>query len=142
MCVRVEATMVRIFDVRHISVSINRSPGEVYAFITDGATLPRWASGLGATSQRAGDEWLVQGPLGQARVRFATPNAFGVADHTVTLDTGVTVHNPIRVLPNGDGCTVTFTLMRLPEVPERKFNEDAEWVRKDLETLKRILEEP
>ena len=35
----------------------------------------------------------------------------GVPDHDV-LESGVTVHNPIRVVPNGSGSTVIFTLMR------------------------------
>jgi hypothetical protein len=135
-----EKAMSDLFEFKHISVSINRSPSDVYAFISDGANLAQWASGLGTTFQRDGDEWLVQGPLGTARVRLSKPNDFGVADQTVTLDTGVTVQNPIRVVPNGDGCTVTFTLMRLCDVSERKFNDDAAWVQKDLETLKAILE--
>jgi hypothetical protein len=137
-----KALMADTFEVRHISVSIVRPPGEVYAYISDGANLALWATGLGASFQREGDLWLVQGPLGSVRVRIAPLNEFGVADQTVTLQSGVTVHNPIRVVANGEGSTVTFTLMRLPGVSERKFNDDAKWVEKDLMTLKAILERP
>ena len=133
-------TMNGPFEVRHISVSIVRPPRDVYAFISDGDNLAQWASGLGSGIHREGDEWVVQGPLGTARVRFAAPNEFGVADHAVTLENGVTVHNPIRVVANGDGSTVTFTLMRLAGVSEEKFNEDAKWVEGDLARLKAVLE--
>ena len=34
----------------------------------------------------------------------------GVLDHDVTLPSGETVHNPMRVIPDGDGCEVVFTL--------------------------------
>src|SRR5215212_8130717 len=119
-----EQRMSTTFEVRHISVSIDRSPKEVYAFIADGANLVRWASGLGTAIRRDGDQWVAQGSIGTVRVRLANPNDFGVADQDVTLDTGATVHNPIRVVPNGAGSTVTFTLMRWPDVSERKFEDD------------------
>jgi hypothetical protein len=141
-----------LFEVRNITVSIHRSPGDVYAFVVNGENLPRWAAGLGKDIRRAdGGDWIaVGGPLGYVRVRFAPLNDLGVADHAVTpfapanstpnLSTGVTVHNPVRVLPNGTGSSVVFTLMRLPGVSEQQFAEDAEAVERDLATLKAILE--
>ena len=128
------------YEVRHIRVSIDRAAAEVYAFIADGNNLRRWASGLGDSVERDGDEWRAEGPLGTVRLRLAKPNDFGVADHTVTLADGTVVHNPLRVVANGDGSTVTFMLMRLPGVSPQKFKDDAAWVEKDLTTLKRVLE--
>jgi hypothetical protein len=58
----------------------------------------------------------------------------------VTLNTGVTVQNPIRVLPNAAGSSVIFTLMRREGVSSQQFEEDAKAVQRDLETLKRLLE--
>jgi hypothetical protein len=131
-----------LLEVRNISVSIQRSPRDVYEFITNGENVPRWAAGLGDKARRLDGEWLVEGPLGTVRVRFTPPNDLGVADHDVVLATGVTVHNPIRVVPNGSGSTVVFTLMRLPGVTARQFNQDEEAVAKDLATLKALLERP
>ena len=132
--------MATTFEARHISIEIERSSKEVYDFISGGANLPQWASGLGNSFRRNGEEWVVEGPVGTAKVRFARPNEFGVADQYVTLETGVTVHNPIQVIPNGTGSTVTFTLLRLEGVSEQKFNDDAKWVEKDFATLKALLE--
>jgi hypothetical protein len=134
--------MEGLFEVRNITVSIHRSPRDVYAFISNGENVPRWATGLGNEIQRVDSEWLAEGPLGKVRVRFAPPNDLGVADHDVVLETGVTVHNPIRVVPNGAGSTVIFTLMRLPGVSEQDFEDDAKTVEKDLTTLKALLEQP
>jgi hypothetical protein len=128
------------YEVRHISVSIDRAPAEVYAFMVDGNNLRHWASGLGDKVEREGDQWRADGPVGTVRLRLAKPNDFGVADHTVTLANGDIVHNPLRVVANGAGSTVTFMLMRLPGVSPQKFNDDAAWVEKDLATLKRLLE--
>lgn len=133
--------MERLLEVRNISVSIHRSPKDVYAFISNGENVPRWAAGLGTRIRRVDDEWIAEGPIGSVRVRFAPPNDLGVADHDVVLASGVTVHNPIRVVPNGAGSTVIFTLMRLPGVSARQFTQDAKTVQKDLESLKALLEE-
>jgi hypothetical protein len=62
-----------------------------------------------------------------------------VLDHDATLPSGDVVHDPMRVVPNGNGCTVTFTLMRLPGVTHEKFKEDAQWVEKDLFRLKELV---
>ncbi len=127
-------------ELRHISVSINRSWNDVYDFVSNGDNFGQWASGLGQKFRRAGNEWVAQGPLGTVKVRIAKRNQFGVADHDVVLETGVTVHNPIRVIPNGTGSTVTFTLLRMAAVSEQKFNDDAKAVENDLLSLKAVLE--
>jgi ketosteroid isomerase-like protein len=129
-----------LHEVRNMSVSIRRSPREVYAFISNGENIPRWAAGLGTTVRRAGDEWLASGSIGSVRVRFTAPNDLGVADHDVTLPSGDTVHNPMRVVPNGVGSTVIFTLLRQRGVSKQQFEEDAQAVARDLETLKAMLE--
>jgi hypothetical protein len=134
--------MEGLFEVRNIAVSIRRSPREVYAFISNGENIPQWAKGLGTSIQRMDGEWVAQGPIGNVRVRFAPPNDLGVADHDVVFETGVTVHNPVRVIPNGTGSTVIFTLMRLPDVSDQQFKQDAAAVERDLSSLKVLLEQP
>lgn len=131
-----------LFEVRNISVSIRRSPPDVYAFIINGENIPRWAKGLGTKIRRVDDEWIADGPIGAVRVRFTPPNDLGVADHDVVLPSGETVHNPIRVVPNGTGSTVIFTLLRRPALSEREFEEDAQVVERDLVSLKALLEPP
>jgi hypothetical protein len=135
-----ELAVENTVEFRHVSVSINRSWNDVYDFVSNGDNFGQWASGLGQTFRRAGDEWLAWGPLGTVKVRIVKRNEFGVADHDVVLENGITVHNPIRVIPNGTGSTVTFTLLRMAGVSEQKFNDDATAVEKDLLSLKAILE--
>lgn len=132
--------MPTLLETRHVSVSIGRPPEDVYAFASDPRNLPRWASGLGGSIRELVGEWVADGPMGRITVRFAEPNDFGVLDHEVVLPSGDTVHNPLRVVPNGTGSEVIFTLFRQPDMSEEKLAEDAEWVEKDLRALKAILE--
>lgn len=130
-----------MFEVRHVSISIDRPPAEVYAFASDARNLPRWAAGLAKSEVvQDGDGWIAKAPFGKVRIVFAAPNAFGVLDHDVTLESGESVHNPMRVLPNGMGSEFVFTLMRRDGMSEKQFTEDRTAILQDLRTLKRLLE--
>ena len=127
---------------KHISVAINRSAQDVYTFAATPTNLTKWASGLSSgAAEDHGDVAVVDSPMGRIRVRFAPKNQFGILDHDVTLDSGETFHNPMRVVPNGDGSEVTFVLFRLANMTDGKFEEDAALVLKDLLKLKSLMEE-
>jgi len=126
--------------MRHISVSINRPPNEVYDFVSNPENLPRWATGLGGSIENVNGEWIADAPMGKIAIRMAEKNEFGVLDHDVILESGVQVHNPMRVVPNGRGSEVIFTLFRQPDMSDEKFSEDTQWVEKDLRILKSLLE--
>ena len=128
-------------DVHHISVSIALPPAEVYEFASDPRNLPKWASGLARSEVRKdGDEWVADAPMGKVRVKFAERNFFGVVDHDVKLESGVSVHNVMRVIPNGEGSEFVFTLIRQPGTPDEELAKDKATVENDLKTLKDHLE--
>ena len=128
------------YEARYVGVSIDRPPNEVYAFVSNPENLPKWATGVGESIKHANGEWVVDSPMGTVKLRFAERNELGVLDHDVTLESGETVHSPIRVVPNGEGSEVTFILFRQPDLSDEKFAEDAGWVQKDLRILKDLLE--
>lgn len=128
-------------DVQHVSIYVDRPPGEVYDFAADPRNLPRWAAGLArAEVKKEGDHWLMESPMGKVKVRFAKRNSLGVLDHDVTTEAGVTIHNPMRVVPNGRGSQFTFTLIRQPGTPDEQFAADRAAVENDLRALKSLLE--
>ena len=63
-----------------------------------------------------------------------------VLDHTVTLPSGARLANPMRVISNGDGSEILFTLIQHQDMSDQQFQEDAERVLSDLHTLQRLLE--
>jgi hypothetical protein len=105
-------------------MTIERNPLDVYNFISDPKNLAKWASGLGAA----------------AKVRFVERNKYGVLDHYVSVGAGPEVYMPMRVFPNGEGAEVLLTVFRRSGVSDEKFAEDTQWVRRDLEALKALLE--
>jgi hypothetical protein len=137
---RGEAEMETILSSRTLSVSIRCSPGKVYEFVTNPENLPKWAQGLGEAVSRQGPDWIVDTPQGPMKIRFADKNRFGVMDHYVTTPSGDEVYVPMRVLANGSGSEVLFTLFRLPDVSDEKYAEDMRMVDRDLKALKDLLE--
>lgn len=79
-------------------------------------------------------------PLGRVTVAFTPRNDLGVLDHDVTLPSGETVHNPVRVIADGTASEVVFTLRRQPGTTDADFERDADAVAADLARLKELLE--
>jgi hypothetical protein len=128
-------------NVQHISIYIDRPPAEVYAFVSNPENLPLWAEGLARSEVlQDGDEWVADAPFGKVRIKFEEQNSLGVLDHDVTLESGITVHNPMRVLPHADGSEFLFSLFRRPEMSDEQFLEDKIAVTNDLKKLKQLLE--
>lgn len=134
-----EHTMT-VAESKAISVSIRCPFARAHEFLSTPENFPKWASGLGKSLRRSGDVWVAETPEGSAEVRFTPRNEFGVLDHVVVPGSGAPVHIPMRVIPNGDGCDVILTLFRQPGMSDAKFEQDADWVRRDLSTLKVVLE--
>ena len=129
-----------IYESLHLSVSIARSPADVYAFAAKPENLPRWAAGLTGTISRVDDRWIGDTPDGPIVIMFAPPNPFGVLDHDVTFPSGQTFYNPLRVFANGEGSEVVFTVFRREGTGPEAFEADAAAVLADLRTLKSLLE--
>jgi hypothetical protein len=127
-------------ESRHISKPIRRSAAEVYDYAADPANLADWAPGLGSSVEHVDGQWFVDSSMGRLVVAFAERNDFGVLDHDVTFPSGETFYNPMRVIADGDGCEVVFTLRRQPGVSDEDFERDAAAVLADLGTLKQLLE--
>jgi hypothetical protein len=125
---------------RHISERIGRAPAEVYEYASDPANLPHWAPGLGTSVEEAGGQWFVHTPEGRAGFAFAARNDYGVLDHHVWLPSGEIIYVPMRVIADGNGSEVVFTLRRRPGMTDEEFARDADLVAADLARLRQLLE--
>ncbi|MDO8291351.1 MAG: SRPBCC family protein [Gallionella sp.] len=123
-----------------ISVFIAAPAARVYEFASNPGNLPLWVPSFCKSVELVGGEWVVQSPAGRAVFTFAQPNGLGVLDHTVKLPSGLKLTNPMRVIPNGDGSEILFTLFQHEGMSDQQFQEDAELVLGDLHTLRRLLE--
>ncbi|HEV7208098.1 MAG TPA: SRPBCC family protein [Mycobacteriales bacterium] len=127
-----------MFEARTLAVSVRRPPEVVYAYAADPRNLPAWS--FIESVEPAGDRWLARTSAGPVLLRFAAPNTLGVLDHDVELAPGKVLRVPMRVIANGDGSEVLFTLFRQPGTSAAAFEQDARTVGEDLAALKAVLE--
>jgi hypothetical protein len=127
-------------ESRHIAERIERPAQEVYAYTSDPAHLPEWASGLGEGIDQVDGRWFLRAGDGSVEIAFAPTNELGVLDHYVTMPTGETIYVPMRVLADGEGSEVVFTLRRLPDMTDEELARDEAAVVADLTKLKEVLE--
>jgi hypothetical protein len=127
-------------ESRTVTVRIDRPFDKVYEFLVDPAHWNQWAFGLGRNIRRSSDGWIADSDGGVARVQFTARNSFGVVDHTVIRPSGQRVYVPMRLIANGSGSELLFTLFREPNMSDAQFASDAGFVERDLNGLKRLLE--
>lgn len=125
---------------RTVSVSIQCDPRRAYAYLSDPENIPAWAPGLCTSIERTGGEWVATTPQGPVTIRFVEQNELGVLDHYVRLSPEVEILNPMRVVPNGKGSELVFTLFQHAGMSEEQFTIDAGLVEGDLGRSKAILE--
>lgn len=125
-----------------ISVSISAPAEQVYAFVANPQNLPLWATAFAQTIRLEAGTWILQTTAGSATITFAAANPFGILDHTVTLENGTRIYVPMRVVRNGTGSTVLFTLFQGEAMSEAEFIADAKLVEQDLHSLKSLLKTP
>jgi hypothetical protein len=125
----------------HVTTTIDRPAREVYEYAAEPTNLSDWAAGLAHQPvQHIDGQWVMESPMGRVVVAFVARNDLGVLDHDVTLPSGETVTNPMRVIANEDGCDVTFTVRRRPGMDDAELARDVEAVTRDLATLRSLLE--
>ena len=112
----------------------------IYTFASNPANMPLWAPAFVKSIANVNGEWIIDSNLGKVKIEFAPANPFGVLDHVVTLPDGRAFNNPMRVVPNGAGSLVTFTLFRQDGMSDAEFERDAGMIESDLQALKRVVE--
>ena len=127
-------------EARTVTVRIDRPFDKVYEFLADPTNWNQWAFGLGKNIRQSQEGWVADADGGVAKVQFTPRNSFGVVDHTVIRPSGQRVYVPMRLIANGSGCELLFTLFREPAMSDAQFASDAGFVQRDLDGLKRLLE--
>jgi hypothetical protein len=123
-----------------VHTSILAPPQDVVAFLSDLQNWKTWASWIRSVARTSPRDWTLETETGLMKVHFVEPNALGVLDHHVTLASGVTVFNAMRVLPNGTGSELVMVLFQAPATSTSEFERDIEAVTDDFARIKKTAE--
>jgi hypothetical protein len=125
-----------------VHTSILAPPQEVIAFLSDMNNWKTWAPWVRSVRRSSARDWALDTDAGQMKVHFVESNSLGVLDHEVTLASGVTVLNSMRVLANGSGSELVMVLFQSPGTSTEEFERDFQAVRDDLARIKKVVETP
>lgn len=128
------------FQTTNITISIENSKEKVYQFASNPENFPKWLAFVQSVSKKSDRIWIAESDLGKIEIELSPENEFGILDHTVKLPDGTKVYNPLRVIENGKGSEIIFTLFKMPNKTDEEVNADSAFVKADLKTLKSILE--
>jgi hypothetical protein len=132
------AMHVQRAEVVHVSILAPRQ--QVVAFLGDMNNWKTWAPWVRSASRASARDWTLDTEAGPMKVRFVEQNSLGVLDHEVTLASGVTVLNSMRVLANGSGSELVMVVFQSPGASAEEFERDVQAVRDDLARIKKVAE--
>jgi hypothetical protein len=91
------------------SISIAAPPGSVLQLLAEPRNLPAWAPAFAQAVAPADPDWLINPGPGQFRIRVHVSAELGTVDLLDPRDLARGAH--MRVLSNGDGSELLFTLV-------------------------------
>ena len=123
------------------TITVERHPHEVFAFVADPENLPVWAKGFARAIKPDGDAWRITTPHGEeVSIRYRTDPACGIVDFHISPAPGVEVVAASRVVPNGAGAEYIFTQFQAPGMPDAVFAGQVRTLAQELVILKHTLE--
>ena len=123
-----------------VQTSIDAPPESVVEFLRDLENWKTWAPWIQSVARTSPRDWTLETEAGVMAVRFVDPNSLGVLDHQVTLASGVTVTNSMRVIANGSGSELVMVLLQWPHMSAQDFDRDTRAVTEDLARIKAAVE--
>ena len=132
-------------ETETLTVSIAAPPERVTADLADPIAHPEWATEFfsGPARSLGAGEAAVTVPLmgGPARLRVDADVERGIVDLRLAPEGGpYGPPLPVRVVPNGEGADVLWTLARAPGLPDEAWAAALDSMRRELECLRRRLE--
>jgi len=140
MPVRTTTTAMNVYRSEVVHVSILASPRQVFDFLADVNNWKTWAPWVRAVAKSSARDWTLGTDGGTMQLRFVEPNSLGVLDHTVTLASGVSIYNAMRVSGNGAGSELMMVVLQTPPATSEQFEQDVHAVRDDFARIKSVLE--
>lgn len=130
-----------MYSSKTINIPIARPVAEVYEFLLEPRNYPRWAASLGGRFENIGGrDWLAETPHGPVTIRFAERNGLGVLDHAVFREGEEPTMRMMRVVPNGEGSELIYTIFKRDELSVEAFESEIEWTTTEMSVLKTYLE--
>lgn len=120
------------------TISIGAPPSEVFDLVSDPSAFPRWAPAFAPAIRPDGANWIVERDGSEARIAVRTSREHGTVD--ILRPEGPPTGAFTRVLPNGEGSEMLFTLFFPADAREEAVMEQMTTVEQELEAIRALCE--
>lgn len=118
------------------AISIAAAPASVLDLVGDPEQLPRWAPGFARAVRRDGEYWIVENAAGEQRVRVRVVRELGTVNFLApNAERGAFA----RVVPNGAGSEMVFTLTLPAGASDEDVRAQREVVAAELATVRALV---
>ncbi|PIQ23857.1 hypothetical protein COW36_13550 [bacterium (Candidatus Blackallbacteria) CG17_big_fil_post_rev_8_21_14_2_50_48_46] len=124
------------------SITIDVHPAWVFEFVSNPVNLPLWSRSFCLSVFQHEEAWFIESPHGPIQVYMQADPETGVIDQYLYPTPEIQVLIPMRVVPNQSGTEFIFTLFQPDDISEEDYQQEIYWVEQELQTLKKLLEEP
>lgn len=121
------------------SISIPAAPGIVHGYVSDAGNLPRWAPAFAAEVRRCGEHWTVTRGEIEFDVAVLADRERGTIDVVSAADPSRGAY--LRVLPNGEGSELLFTLFFARGTPRHAIDGQMATVDAELAAVREACQE-
>lgn len=132
--------MIKIAHSAVKSVDIQAGPEKVFSFLSNLLNWPEYAIVNLRSVSPGQDGWFkAVTKFGEGELKLNAAPEFGILDHT-WKDPQASWQVYGRVVPNGDGSTVSLTLFQPPVMDDQQFDQAMKEMDIEMNKLKEILE--
>jgi uncharacterized protein YndB with AHSA1/START domain len=126
-----------LLDSYTATISIDAPPAAVMDLVGDPERLPEWAPGFALSVRRDGEHWVVRTDDGERHLRIRVADQLGVTDY---LAPGSELGAFTRIVSNGTGSEMLFTIFFAPDATEQQREAQRATIESELATVRDLIE--
>jgi hypothetical protein len=122
-----------------VTTVLNRSPEDVFTYLSDIENLPEWATEFARELKRDGDDYKVVNGLGEFFFDIRADAASGVIDMFAGPTKDAMAVFPTRVVGCGGGAAYSFTMFQAPDMSDELFESQYESLKREFRNIEALL---
>ncbi len=121
-----------------LTASLPGTPQDVFAYISNPNNLSAWHSSFCRAVRAENTGYSVESPRGAVPVRFLRDDHTLVLDILAEVSDGIELASAIRLLSNGQGTEMVWTLVKPEGLSDSVFHEQLRWAGSALHNLRKL----